>query len=640
MKIKSVRIQNLRSFKDESVSIDDYTCLVGANGAGKSNVFCAMNIFFRETQNAATDLTALDVEDFHLKITDEPVVITVTFVDLSEEAQKDFADYYRQGQLVISAVATYDKVTEKAEVKQYGQRLGMAAFKPFFKAVGDNAKVGDLKTLYTGIRKDFPDLPVPGTKDAMIEAFHDFESKHQADCGLILSEDQFYGVSKGANRLAQYIQWVHVPAVKDAATEQMEAKNTALGRLLARTVRAKTNFGDKVKELRNMALTEYLQLLDQNQGVLNDISASLAKRLSDWSHPDTTLKVEWRQDRDKSVQIDEPFAQIMAGEGGFQGELPRFGHGLQRSYLLALLQELAGSDDMTGPRLILGCEEPELYQHPPQARHLSNVLLKLSRANSQVIVCTHSPYFISGEGFESVRLVKKQASKSSVSAVTYKQIEDSIALVTGKQPTKPAGSMAKLHQVLQPDINEMFFTSRLILVEGIEDVAYVTSYLRLLDLWDEYRRLGCHIVPANGKSGIIQPRAIAKALGMPAFTLFDSDRDKPDKNGSKAKHEKDNTAILKLCGIETPDPFPTQTLWEKNVVMWDGEIGSVVEQEIGKNEWEKYRCKADEQYGHAGGLQKNTMHIGSSLALAWDDGKQSKSLKRLCEILIQFGKTT
>jgi len=48
------------------------------------------------------------------------------------------------------------------------------------------------------------------------------------------------------------------------------------------------------------------------------------------------------------------------------------GHGLQRSYLLALLQELAGSEAPNAPTLILGCEEPELYQHPPQARHLAD----------------------------------------------------------------------------------------------------------------------------------------------------------------------------------------------------------------------------------------------------------------------------
>jgi len=249
MKIKSLRIQNLRSWKDKTIQFNDYTCLVGPNGGGKSNILCALNIFFRESDSYATDLSLLDVEDFHHKETDEPIIITVTFEDLNEEAQKDFADYFRHGVLVVTSVAHFDKVTGKAEVKQYGQRLGLPAFKPFFKAVGDKEKVVRLKQIYGEIRGTHPDLPSPGTKDAMIQALHDYENSHGENCVLIPSEDQFYGWSRGTNRLDKYLQWVHVPAVKDASTEQLEAKNTALSKLLARTVRAKINFANDVKKL-------------------------------------------------------------------------------------------------------------------------------------------------------------------------------------------------------------------------------------------------------------------------------------------------------------------------------------------------------------------------------------------------------
>ena len=123
MKITSVSIRNFRSFKDETIPFNDYTCLVGPNGSGKSTILCALNVFFRETENTATDLSQLDHEDFHQKNVTEPIEITVTFEDLSPAAQQDFADYYRQGKLIVSAVATFDDTTGKAEVKQYGQRL-------------------------------------------------------------------------------------------------------------------------------------------------------------------------------------------------------------------------------------------------------------------------------------------------------------------------------------------------------------------------------------------------------------------------------------------------------------------------------------------------------------------------------------
>jgi predicted ATP-dependent endonuclease of OLD family len=50
MKIKSVRIRNFRSIKEQTIEFDDYTCLVGANGSGKSNVLHALNVFFLANQ--------------------------------------------------------------------------------------------------------------------------------------------------------------------------------------------------------------------------------------------------------------------------------------------------------------------------------------------------------------------------------------------------------------------------------------------------------------------------------------------------------------------------------------------------------------------------------------------------------------
>lgn len=635
MNIESVRIKNLRSFADVTVPFNDFTCLVGPNGSGKSTILCALNVFFRETENASTDLSQLDREDFHQKITIEPIEITVTFGNLTAEAQQDFSDYYRQGKLIVSAVATFNEAAGKAEVKQYGQRLGMPDFKEFFRAVGDNKKVVELKDLYVAIRQTIKDLPAPGTKDAMIEALRKYETAHPERLILLPSEDQFYGISKGANRLARYLQWVFVPAVKDATTEQLEARNTALGKLLARTVRAKTNFEEAVKTLRTEMQGQYQALLDQNQHVLKELSDALKTRLTEWAHPEATLKLEWRQDPEKSVRIEEPFARLIAGEGDFEGGLARFGHGLQRSYLLALLQELASSDDTCAPRLILGCEEPELYQHPPQARHLAAVLQKLSKGNSQVVVSTHSPLFVSGEGFEDVRMVRKDAinKRSNATHMAYTDIAKAISAATGEVPIKPSGVLAKIHQALQPSLNEMFFATRLILVEGLEDVAYIAAYLNLLGKWDDYRRIGCHVVPVNGKRELLQPLVIAKHMRIPTFVVFDSDSDEqnPDR---RSQHEKDNKALLALVGKAGENPMPTASLWGNGFVMWRSNIGVMLREEIGETEWQAYQAEADRQYGHAGNLRKNTLHIGVSLAQAWTAGKRSPSLERLCSEIL------
>ena len=593
--------------------------------------------FFRESDGLPIDLSQLDEEDFHCKGTKNPIRITVTFTDLSDAAKKDFADYVRQDLLVVSAVAVFDESSRKAPVIQYGQRKAMKAFAPFFEAANrSGTKVAELKDLYNGIKDQFPELAAPGTKVAMIGALQQYESEHPDDCELIPSEDQFYGFSKGTNRLNKHIQWVYVPAVKDASSEQVEARNSALGKLLSRTVRSQTNFDQSVKKLRVGTQEQYQQLLDGNQHVLDDISQSLQTRLSEWSHPDARVRLQWKQDPDKSVRVEEPWAHILAGEGNFEGELARFGHGLQRSYLLALLQELSGTDADESPTLILACEEPELYQHPPQARHLASVLSKLSQGNSQVIVSTHSPWFVSGEGFEDVRMVRKEDDNpaSLVSHMSFKEIANAIAQAKGEPPTKPEGALAKIHQALQTALNEMFFTRRLILVEGLEDVAYLQAYFNLLHLSEEFRRLGCHIVPANGKSELLRLLVLSNHMKIPTYLIFDSDADKQN-----AYHETDNKSLLKLVGGDNNTPFPPDTVWGKGYTVWHSDIGAVVKDEIGADDWISYQNQADQLYGQVGNLKKNSLHIGASLAFAWENGKRSTSLEKLCSKILELDNT-
>ena len=638
MKIKEVDIRNFRALEGERISFNDYTCLVGPNGAGKSTVLTALRVFFRDTMSSSTDFLTLKEEDFHLRHTDDRVVITVKFHDLEEEAQKDFAHYYRQGLLIVSAVAKWDASSKSAEVRQFGQRMAMEAFSPFFKAEDEGASVGDLRLIYDGFRIPFQDLPSASTKTAMIEALHSYEVTHPDLCTLIRSQDQFYGFSKGTNLLQKYVQWICVPAVKDASTEQFEARNTALKMLLERTVRSKLSFKEPLDKLRADAEATYRDILKKYQGTLESLSESLSAKLKDWAHPDASLKVQWHDDSSKYVNVSEPLAQVLAGEGRFQGALSSFGHGLQRSFLLALLQELAGTGNAGGPALLLACEEPELYQHPPQARHLASVLENLSAANSQIVVSTHSPFFISGRGFEDVRMVRPNPKlrQSNIQSLTMAELATTIADVKGERPVTVAGLTLKVEQALTASINEMFFASVLVLVEGSEDAAYITTYTTLMGHWGDFRRLGCHIVPTDGKTGMVQPLAIARMLGIPTFVVFDADGNEQHKE-SGPQHQNNNTALLRLCGIEKPDPFPAEPFRGQNVRVWPIEIGRTVKDEIGEKEWSDAAQRVRKvREIDVGNLQKNPPFIGYVLSDAWEHGAKSKELCQLCDSIIKF----
>lgn len=643
MRIENVSIKNLRCFAEAVINFAPYTCLVGPNGSGKSTVLCALNIFFRQIENSPTDITSLSREDFHLQDTKQPVEITVTFSELSKEAEEDFKGYVRQGKLIISAVANFDPISNAAVVRQYGQRLGMEEFKPFFKAYGDGASASELKEIFKTIEEknaEVAALKSKTTKDGMYETLRVFERERPDACKPIPSEDQFYGATKGSNLLNKYVQWVFIPAVKNASDEQAESKTGALGRLLARTVRAKVNFANAIDSLTAAAREQYQKMLDDNSAALAEVSESLRMRLAEWAHPEATLRLEWKNDATRAVRVDPPLAEIIAGESGFEGELARLGHGFQRSYLLALLQELATVDDINAPRLILACEEPELYQHPPQARHLADILQKLAGENSQIIVATHSPYFVVGKHFESVRLVRRDDRKQSacVRQYTFSQFSDRQAEVFDERPKAESAALAKIHQALQPELNEMFFTERLVLVEGPEDAAFIHTWLSLTGRWEAFRRSKCHIVPVNGKNEMIRPGIIAKGLAIPVFAVVDADGEKPDEN------EKRNRALARIFGGNEHDLFPLAPQWSDELVLWPANLADTVERELaeslgvqGRQHLDAIRTKAQAECGNADRLKKNPVFISHLLDFAWQDGAKSPSLERLCETIVQFG---
>ncbi len=637
MKIKTVRIENFRSFQDETISFNRYSCFVGPNGAGKSTVLSALNVFFQERAASATDITKLSDEDYFIKNTESPVRITVTFDELSERAQEQLGAYARNSELIVTAEAVFDQAIGLGQVRHFGQRLGMEQFRPFFEAEKAGAKAGDLTAIYDGLRQQFSDLPAARSKDDKADALRQYEAAHVDLCAMIPSEDNFYGVNS-TGKLAEFVQWVYVPAVKDAGEEGLESKNTALGKLIARAVRSRTNFDAEIEELKADALARYAELLRNNQESLGEIAAALQQRLEAWAHPNARLGLEWLSDPVKSVVVQQPVAGIKTGEGEFLGSLARMGHGLQRSYLLALLQELAGSEAENAPTLILGCEEPELYQHPPQARHLAAVLCELAQANNQILVTTHSPLFVSGEGFEDVRLVRRAGANASatVRSVTFAGLCLRIRNALGEDIQRPVdGLVAKIHQALQPSIGEMFFTKVPILVEGLEDASYITTELHLSGLWSEFRRLGCYLVPANGKDKLIQPLAIAVELGMPAYVIFDADGD-TQRADHRVKHERDNRALQTLLGTVL-DPFPSADVWGANHIIWKNSLTDAVRSDFGTN-YARLTEAARQHYAHEGGLEKHDLFIADWLVAARNENLASPTLARLCQSIIGYAR--
>ncbi|WP_409461268.1 ATP-dependent nuclease [Stenotrophomonas maltophilia] len=635
MRIKSVRIKNFRSFEDQLITLDSYTCLLGPNGAGKSTLLSALNVFFCEDSNA-TPVDSLAAEDFHQKQIGEPVEITVTFHELSPRAQEALKDYYRNGELVVSAIARFEDEKGRAVVEQAGSRMAIADFARFFEAWKSGAPAGDLTQIFDELKEAYPGIPAPAgrSKDARRDALRAYEGD-PANAHLLTplrSTDQFYGIA-GPSKLRPFIQWVYVPAVKDATDEQSESRAGALGKLLARTVHARVNFKTDLAAIEHAAQQQYQALMDANQGVLDEVATALSGRLSQWSHPEVTLQINWNS---IPINVKTPTAKVLAGEQGFEGDLARFGHGFQRSYLLALLQELATMPGDDAPTLILGVEEPELYQHPPQARYLSQVLQQLATSGSQVVCTTHSPYFVDGSNFEMVRLFRKspQTRATVTFALNRQRFSDRFAEVDEAAPLQLSAVETQLNQALRGGINEMFFATKLVLVEGPEDAAYIMTWMVLTGRFNTFRSQGVHIVPTEGKSNLARPLIVAQELKIPVFVVFDGDREK----AAHAAQKTDNRRLLRILGLDQAPLFPDDPSWGLNHAQWPDELSRIVDAElsnsIGQAAFGQVMNESRQHCGFAADVSKHTMFVEKKLAVSHARGGACPTLDRLCDAIL------
>ena len=136
------------------------------------------------------------------------------------------------------------------------------------------------------------------------------------------------------------------------------------------------------------------------------------------------------------------------------------------------------------------------------------------------------------------------------------------------------------------------------------------------------------------KSQLIRPLVIARHMKIPTYVMFDADSDKQDDPNTQGRHAKDNSALLSLLEQDASLPFPNGNRIEGGFTMWHSDIGTAVMDEIGKDTWQSFRAEADSIYGHTGGLRKNSLHIGASLAIAWEANVRLDCLTRVCDQLL------
>jgi len=120
---------------------------------------------------------------------------------------------------------------------------------------------------------------------------------------------------------------------------------------------------------------------------------------------------------------------------------------------------------------VLIIDEPELSLHPTAQKALSKIITEASR-DKQVILCTHSPYFVNWQdlinGAKFIRLNKVEDKKCTVSSLESKKNYASFIGSNFLEWQKP--------QLLDLVAKEILFTERMLFVEGQEDVGLIRKW--------------------------------------------------------------------------------------------------------------------------------------------------------------------
>lgn len=622
MNIKKLKIEKFRSINSQEIKFENYNVFVGPNSSGKSTFLQALNVFFGEVKN-------FSVDDFWSRDTDNIICISVTFSDFSEAAHEVFSHYIRHDEMTVTAEVRKHKDGE-FRLTMMGERLVNPDFAPFFGL--PKSPVGPRKSMYHSLSAKYPKLPSASSGAAMENALREYEEAMPLEEKQVLkSADEFFGASKGVDKFRQFITWVYVPAVKDASTESEEGKNTHLGRLIQHTVRSSMNYEEEIESIKNDAKARYDKLLLDQQHHLGDLEKRLSTRLQDSVTSNAGIELKWRSD-EKSVAVTEPSAAVQLEDKGFKGDVDKFGHGLQRAFLLVILQELLRSESEEVPTLVLGCEEPELYQHPPQARHLASVLSELADGEAQIILTTHSPYFVDVNALAGLKKTENRRGFTETTSGSIEAITDAYNANFEDAARKIEAVRAKLCIQMNPKTNEIFFSDYVVLVEGISDQAHIHTYLTLSEQMKLFQKRGCNIVEAGGKSPLIILQLLARQFGIPYYLVFDCDGNETEE-GKRNLHRKDNLTAFSLSGHETTDAFPDEDICDMRLTAWKSNIEDVIDLDLGaiKDECLEAGRRAA---GHLKDCRKNPIFIAAMMEHAWSKGCRFKRLEGMIDKII------
>lgn len=636
MILKSIRVRNLRSIKDETLICDNLTALVGANGSGKSSFLHAIELFQDKSLQ-------VDEEDYYGKNTSQDIVIAVTFKDLSQSAKNLFAKYIQNEELMVEMVIAWNdgKIVPKFH--------GLTLRNPDFVAItsADNATVAKKAYNMLKARDDYDYLPTWSNFQTIKERLEKWEAVNPTKCKRIQDDGQFFGFREVAGGyLGRFVRFLYIPAVRDATDDAQEGRNSVLTQLMNLVIRNRLAEREDVKKFQEDSKKAYSEIMDiSNLKELKELEEKMTKDLQNFV-PDAKINLTWKH---QDLEIKLPDAIVNMVEDGYQTSVAKTGHGLQRAFIMTMLQQLsiAQASKITdetasyaeSATLVLVMEEPELYQHPSRQRHLAEMLLALTEGTipgvsekMQIVYSTHSPHFVGIDRINQIRLLRKinipdeKPKITKISSTNLDEITNELSKLWQHPEFTVDTLTPRLQRIMTPWMNEGFFSDVVVLVEGKDDRAAIIGTAKSLDY--KLDSMGISVIPCFGKGNLIKPAIIFKKFNIPVYVIWDG-----DKGNSDASAE-ENQRLLSLMGHDNEDWPSTIT---DTFTCFETNMQDFMKNEIGKTNFERYMndCENDFCMKRKESI-KNPTVISTIIKRAKEDGQACKKLEMIVKSIVKM----
>lgn len=245
--------------------------------------------------------------------------------------------------------------------------------------------------------------------------------------------------------------------------------------------------------------------------------------------------------------------RVQPTEGKYIRSFEELGTGQQQ--ILALCFAHAYAKSFLGQGLIFVLDEPEAHLHPLAQKWLARQMFKMAEEGLQLVITTHSPYFINLEYLNSIYLVTKD--EQTIVTNTDGDKLAQYCIKTGAERADKKNILQFYASHSKPHILNGLFAKKIILVEGETEELSLPIYLDAVGL--DTLKEGIAVISVGGKGNLAKWWRLFTNLKIPTFVCFDNDNN-DDTKGLKRKD------ALKAIGIKEKDieTLLTEKAWNLN----------------------------------------------------------------------------